>query len=111
MVEDRGPLLESAVRGNNNRPLFIAQRNDLEEQVGACLVNREIAELVEDEQRRFRVFFQLGFETSGTFGRGEGIDHLNGTGKEDRGALEARGRAQGCRQGGVALLMTMPSWG
>src|SRR5712692_17995 len=51
MVEDRGPLLESAVRGNNNRPLFIAQRDDLEEQIGACLVNREIAELVEDEQR------------------------------------------------------------
>ena len=56
MVEDRGPLLEGAVGGQDQRPLFIAQRDDLEEQIGACLVNREIAELVKDEQRGFGVF-------------------------------------------------------
>src|SRR5467141_884570 len=112
MVEDRGPLLESAVRGNNNRPLFIAQRDDLEEQIGACLVNREIAELVEDEQRGFGVFFEFRFETARTLGRGQGVDHLNGTGKEHRIALEARRIAQrgGQMRLGVALKLTPAIW-
>src|SRR6266567_4999759 len=57
MVENRGPLLKSAVGGQDDRPLFIAQGDDLEEEIGAHLVNREVAELVEDEQRGFRVFF------------------------------------------------------
>ena len=41
MVEDRGPLLKSTVGGNDDRPLFIAQADHLEEQVGARLVNGE----------------------------------------------------------------------
>src|SRR2546428_13653218 len=64
MVEDHGPLLKGTVRGNDDGPLFIAQRDDLEEQIGTCLVNREIAELIEDEQRRLRVFFEFGLEPS-----------------------------------------------
>jgi hypothetical protein len=47
MVEDHGPLLKGTVRSNDDGPLFIAQRDDLEEQIGTCLVNREIAELIE----------------------------------------------------------------
>jgi hypothetical protein len=39
IIEDLGPLLEGAVRGDNDRPLLIAQRDDLEEQIGARLVN------------------------------------------------------------------------
>ena len=59
VVEDRGPLLEGAVRGNDQRPLFIAEADHLEEQIGTHLVDREIAELVQDQQRGFRVFFEL----------------------------------------------------
>ena len=70
MVEDRGPLLKSAVGGKNDRPLFIAQGDDLEEQIGAYLVNREVPELIEDEQRGFRIFFEFGFETPGALGSG-----------------------------------------
>ena len=108
MVEDRGPLLEGAVRGNNDRPLFIAQLDDLEEQIGARLVNREIAEFVEDEQRGFGVFFEFRFETPSTLGGGQRVDDINGTGKEHRVALEAGGIAQRRRQVRFTLLMTMP---
>ena len=44
MVKDVGPLLEGVIRGHDDRSLLIAQRHDLEEQIGACLVNRQIAE-------------------------------------------------------------------
>ena len=42
IVKYFGPLLESTVRGHDDRPLLIAQRNDLEEQIGGGLVNGEI---------------------------------------------------------------------
>ena len=47
MVEDGGPLLEGAVGGNDQRPLFITETDDLEEQIGPRLINRQIAELIE----------------------------------------------------------------
>src|SRR6266571_8985292 len=64
MVEDRGPILEGAVRGNHDRPLFVPQTDDLEEQISSSLINGEIAQLVKDEQRGFGVFFQFLFETA-----------------------------------------------
>jgi hypothetical protein len=93
MVEDRGPLLKSTVGGNDERPLFIAQADHLEEQVGARLVNGELAEFVEDEERGFGVFFEFRFEPACTLCRGQGIDHINGTGKEHGVALQAGGIA------------------
>src|SRR5215470_2153141 len=48
IVKDLGPFLERTVRGDHDRSLFIAQRDDLEEQIGASLVNRQIAEFVKD---------------------------------------------------------------
>src|SRR5262245_39488153 len=50
MIEDRGPLLKGPVRGEDHRPLFIAQADYLEEQIGARLVDRKIAEFVQDQQ-------------------------------------------------------------
>ncbi len=64
MVEDRGPILEGAVRGNHDRPLFVPQTDDLEEQIRSSLINGEIASLVKDEQRWLGVFFQFLFETA-----------------------------------------------
>jgi hypothetical protein len=100
MVEERGPLLAGTVRGHNYRSLFIAQRDDVEEQVGARLVNRESAAFVEAEQGRFRVLSQFGFETASVLGGCPRVEHLNGPGKEHRVALAAGGSAQRGRQGG-----------
>src|SRR5215813_13307226 len=111
MIEDRGPLLEGAVRGEDHRPLFIAKADHLEEQISARLVYREIAELVEDKQRRFGVFFEFRFETARALRRGQRVHDINGTGKEHRAALEAGGIAQRRRQMSFTVLMTVPSWG
>ena len=51
IVKDLGPFPEGTIRGQHDRPLFIAEGDDLEEQIGTCLVNRQVAQLVEDEQR------------------------------------------------------------
>ena len=108
MVEDRGPLLEGTVGGNNQRPLFIAEADHVEEQIGTDLVYRKIAEFVKDEQGGFGVFFELRFETARTLRSGQGVDDINGTGKEHRVALEAGGIAERGRQVRFTLLMTMP---
>ena len=46
VVEDFRPALESLVGGEDDGTAFVALADDLEEQVGANLVEREIAELV-----------------------------------------------------------------
>jgi hypothetical protein len=46
MVENLGPILKGTVRGNDASASFIAQRDDLEEQVGASLINGQIAKFV-----------------------------------------------------------------
>ena len=40
MVKDFGPLLEDAIRWHDDRSLLIAQRHDLEEQIGALQAPR-----------------------------------------------------------------------
>lgn len=102
VVEDRRPLLEGPVRGDNDRPLCIAQTADVEEQISASRVNGERAQLVEDEQRGLRVWLAFLFETPSTPGGSKRVDYLNGAGKEHRGALEAGGIAQRRRQVGCA---------
>ena len=93
IVEYLGPILEGSVRGHHDRSLFIAQADDLEEQIGTGLVNGEVAELVQYEQRGFGVLFEFRFETTGTLGGSQGVDDINGAGKEHRVALETRGIA------------------
>jgi hypothetical protein len=67
--------------------------------------------LIEDEQRGFGVFLQFCFASAGPLGGGQRVDHINGTGKEYGVALETGRIAQGGRQVGFTVLMTMPSWG
>src|SRR5215471_13021573 len=111
IIKDLGPFLEGAVRGDHDRALLIAQRDDLEEQISARLVNGQVAELVEDEQRRLGVFLEFHFETPRILGRCQRVDDINGTGKEHRVALEAGRIAQRDGQMRFAVLMIMPSWG
>jgi hypothetical protein len=82
----------------------------LEEQIGARLVNGEIAQFVQDEQRGVGVWLEFRFETARTFGSRQRVDAINGTGKEHGGALEAGGIAQGRRPMGFTVRMLVPSW-
>ena len=80
---------------------LLTPRDALEEESGACLVNRQVAQFVEDAQCGFGVLLQCRFETAGPLGGGQCVDDLNGTGKEPRVALEAGGIAQCRRQMGL----------
>ena len=52
VVEDTRPVLVGSVRSDHHGPLFVAQTDDLEEQIGAAFVDRKKAEFVQTKQRR-----------------------------------------------------------
>jgi len=83
VVEDFGPVLEGTVGGDHQGALLIAQADDLEEHVGAGLVDGQKAQLIEDQERGAGVFFEFGFHAAGGLGRGEGVDDIDGGGKEN----------------------------
>ena len=48
IVKDLGPFFKSAIGGNDKRAAFIAPADDLEKQIGAVFIDRQIAEFVQD---------------------------------------------------------------
>jgi len=50
--EDGSPISIGLVGGEDNRAFFISPRDQLEEEVGGLLVQREIPDFVEDEELR-----------------------------------------------------------
>ena len=50
-VEDSRPLFEGFVGGKDDGAAFVTLANDLEEKVGSALVNGEVTDLVEHENR------------------------------------------------------------
>ena len=51
IAEDVAPFGEAAVGGEDHRPLLVAGVDQLEEQVAAAGNDRQVADLVDDEQR------------------------------------------------------------
>src|SRR5947207_15190478 len=52
VAEDVDPTAEALVAGQDHRPALVAAADELEEEIGAGAVDREIADLVDDEQAR-----------------------------------------------------------
>ena len=50
VAEDLAPGLEAAVAGDDDRAAFVAARDQREEQVRGLALEREVADLVDDEQ-------------------------------------------------------------
>src|SRR5205823_12905203 len=50
VAEDLGPLLEAAVRGDDERAAFVAARDERKQQVGGLAFEWEVADLVDDQQ-------------------------------------------------------------
>ena len=48
--EDLAPGAEALIAGEQNRALLIAPGDELEEQIGALPINRDIADLVNDQE-------------------------------------------------------------
>ncbi len=62
VAEDLAPGAEALVAGQDHGPAFIAPADELEEQVRALAVDRQVADLVDDEQPRGGVDLQLFFQ-------------------------------------------------
>lgn len=73
--EDVGPFTEGLVGGEHDRPArVVALADDLEEQRGLGLIEGEVADLVDDQQRRAREVLHLAMQA--VFG--EGLRELAG---------------------------------
>ena len=51
IAEDFAPFCKAAVRGEDHRAFFVAGVDELEEQIAAAGDHRQVADLVDDEQR------------------------------------------------------------
>ena len=49
-VEDGGPLLEGFVGGQHDGTAFVAGADDLEEKIRPVLVDRQVADLIKDDE-------------------------------------------------------------
>ena len=71
VTEDSAPVLEAAIRGEDGGALLVAGIDQLEEQVGAAGLDRQVADLIDDEQGDPVDVAQARLEGTGAFGLGE----------------------------------------
>src|SRR5438552_3330371 len=64
VAEDVAPRAEALVAREDHRAALVAAAEELEEEIGAGTVDREIADLVDEEQARHRVELELLLEPS-----------------------------------------------
>lgn len=50
IAEDFAPVAETLIARQNDRAPFVATRDELEEQIGALPINRNIADLIDNQQ-------------------------------------------------------------
>src|SRR6266481_4849407 len=81
-VEDRGPLFEGFIGGNNDGTAFVSLADDLEKQVGSALIDGQIPYLVQNKQSRREIAFELSCECPVSLGGTESIKCLNGVVKQ-----------------------------
>ena len=76
VAEDPAPLLEALVGGEDGRGGLVAPVDELEEEGGSALGHREIADLVDDQQRRVGEGLEAPVEVTGSPGLLEGVDEF-----------------------------------
>ena len=94
-IEDGGPLLEGFVGGEHDGAALVALADDLEEEVGAALIDGKITDLVKDKDGWGEIFTQLGFENTFVLGGGERVDHVDSVGEENGFSAQACGVSKG----------------
>ena len=87
--KDGVPVLKRQVRCQHNRLLLVATADDLKQEVGRVRVVREIANLVNAEERGPRVGAEASLEGPGGFLGGEIEDEIEAVMKACRMAREA----------------------
>ena len=95
------------IGSDDGRTPFVALADDLEEQVSAGLVDREIAQFVEDQDTGSNVTTQFLLEPAGGLCSGEGVDHVDGAGEQHAVVMVACSEPHG--NGEVALAQADPA--
>jgi len=101
-VEDGGPLFERFVGSQDDGAAFVTLAQDLEEQVGAALIDGQVAEFIEDEKGRGEIAFEFGLESAVDLSGAQGVDDIDGVGEKDAVALLAGAVAEGGGEMGFA---------
>jgi hypothetical protein len=76
VAEDLAPGLEAAVAGDDDRALFVASGDEREDQVRGLAFERQVADLVDDEQAVAVQAPQLGVQRVAVLGLLEAVDPL-----------------------------------
>ena len=94
VAEDFAPASEGQVGGDQDRALFVAGRDELEEQVRGVGVEGDVADLVDDDQLVAADLLQLGLQSAGVVGGGQAGDPVGGGVEQDAvpglGGLDAQ---------------------
>jgi hypothetical protein len=115
--EDLTPGAERLVRRDDHRCSFVAAGDEAEHEVRGFGIKRDVADLVDDDQRDERQASQFGFEVAlaflvrqpgDPFGGGRELDALAGEACADRDR-DRQVRLAGARRLGVELLMSWMS--
>ena len=83
VAEDLAPGFEAAVAGDDDRAAFVAAGDQGEEQVGGLAFERQVADLVDDDQRVALEAAQLVVERVAVLGGFEAVDPLLGGRERD----------------------------
>lgn len=77
VAKDVAPFLESFVGSEYGRRAFVTAIHELEEEDGSAVVDRQVADLIDYQQRRVREYSESAWQTAGGLGflqRGDQID-------------------------------------
>jgi hypothetical protein len=88
--EDFAPGFEAAVAGDDDRAAFVAAGDEREEQVGGLAFEREVADLVNDEQGVALEPAEFVVEGVAVFGLGRGGRPIAGRARRRRGGRAGR---------------------
>jgi len=91
-IEDGRPLLESFVGSDDEGTALISLTDDLEKKVGSALIYGEVADLIQQKQRRSQIAFKFGFKDPVGLSGAQGVDDIDGISKQDAIAVLGRQR-------------------
>ena len=95
VVEDFGPVFIGLVGGQQDGALLIALADDLKEQVGADLVDGQIAYFIDGQDSGLEVTLEFGFEPANDLGGGKRVDDVHGGGEQHRVSAQTGFMGQG----------------
>ena len=97
-IEDGRPLLESFVGSDDEGTALISLTDDLEKKVGSALIYGEVADLIQQKQRRSQIAFKFGFKDPVGLSGAQGVDDIDGISKQDAIAVLAGSVGECCGQ-------------